>query len=307
MELWQLKQLQALPLEVKILKTQQRIREWYEHWNGQVYVSFSGGKDSTVLLDLVRELYPEVPAVFVDTGLEYPEIKEFVKGFDNVEILRPEKTFKQVLDEYGYPIISKEVAECVEQARKSYTTGKYIYRVQRLEGTLLTKDGKLSGYNIPHYKYLLDADFKISAKCCLINKKNPIKKYEKRTGRKAFIGMLTDEGALRKQSYLKNGCNAFNSKRPTSNPLGFWTEQDILAYIILKSLRICSVYGEVILEKGKYVLTGLKRTGCMFCMFGVHLEKGENRFQLMKRTHPKIYNYCINDLKCGGRFLIILT
>ena len=108
MELWQLKQLQALPLEVKILKTQQRITEWYEYWGGQVYVSFSGGKDSTVLLHLVRELYPEVPAVFVDTGLEYPEIKEFVKTFDNVVTLRPKKSFKEVIETEGFPVISKK-------------------------------------------------------------------------------------------------------------------------------------------------------------------------------------------------------
>ena len=57
--------MQSLPLEAKIVKSQLRIREWYEYWNGEVYVSFSGGKDSTVLLHLVRELYPDVPLCFV--------------------------------------------------------------------------------------------------------------------------------------------------------------------------------------------------------------------------------------------------
>lgn len=81
--------LQSLPLELKIAKTKLRIKEWYERYCGNVYVSFSGGKDSTVLLYLVRELYPDVPAVYVDTGLEYPEIKSFVNTFDNVIILKP--------------------------------------------------------------------------------------------------------------------------------------------------------------------------------------------------------------------------
>lgn len=94
MERWELQQLQGLPLDIKILKTQQRIREWYEHWGGQVYVSFSGGKDSTVLLHLVRELYPDVPAVFVDTGLEYPEIRAFVKTFENITRLYPQNTIE---------------------------------------------------------------------------------------------------------------------------------------------------------------------------------------------------------------------
>ena len=114
----QLRQLQALPLNIKIRKTEQRIREWYEHWEGNVYVSFSGGKDSTVLLDIVRHLYPNVPAVFSDTGLEYPEINEFVKTFPNVTIVRPKHSFKKILTKYGYPIISKEVAECVHHAKK---------------------------------------------------------------------------------------------------------------------------------------------------------------------------------------------
>ena len=114
----QLKQLQALPLNIKIRKTEQRIREWYEHWEGNVYVSFSGGKDSTVLLDIVRHLYPNVPAVFSDTGLEYPEIKEFVKTFPNVTIVRPKHSFKEILTKYGYPIISKEVANTVDNASR---------------------------------------------------------------------------------------------------------------------------------------------------------------------------------------------
>ena len=114
----QLKQLQALPLDIKIRKTEQRIREWYEHWEGGVYVSFSGGKDSTVLLDIVRRLYPDVPAVFSDTGLEYPEIKEFVKTFPNVTIVRPKHSFKEILTKYGYPIISKEVANTVDNASR---------------------------------------------------------------------------------------------------------------------------------------------------------------------------------------------
>ena len=94
MKLEELKLMQNYPLWMKVEKTKQRIREWYEYYNGEVYVSFSGGKDSTVLLHIVRSVYPDVEAVFSDTGLEYPEIKEFVKSFDNVTIVRPEMSFK---------------------------------------------------------------------------------------------------------------------------------------------------------------------------------------------------------------------
>lgn len=113
-----LKMRQALPLEVKVRMTQQRIREWINEFGVDgVYVSFSGGKDSTVLLHIARQIYPDIKAVFVDTGLEYPEIREFVKTFDNVDWIKPKKNFKRVIQEYGYPVISKDVAQCVYDVR----------------------------------------------------------------------------------------------------------------------------------------------------------------------------------------------
>ena len=114
--------MQAAPLSVKIRMTERRIRDWVDEYgiNG-VYVSFSGGKDSTVLLHIARNIYPEMKAAFVDTGLEYPEIRQFVKKFDNVDWIKPELTFRQVLEKYGYPFISKEVSECVDGARKYLT------------------------------------------------------------------------------------------------------------------------------------------------------------------------------------------
>lgn len=175
---YDLKQMQSLPLSAKVVMTKQRIIDWYEFWDGKVYVSFSGGKDSTVLLHLVRSIYPDVEAIFVDTGLEYPEIKQFVKGIDNVTILRPEKTFKQVIEEYGYPVASKEVSECVGQAIRSIqkNNGSYAYRLKKLKGEFLDKNGHKSTYNIPQWEFLLKAPFKISQECCSVMKKRPVKK-----------------------------------------------------------------------------------------------------------------------------------
>ena len=111
--------MQSWPLERKIRVTQTRIMEWYHHYNGQVYVSFSGGKDSTVLLDLARRIYPDIEAVFIDTGLEYPEIKKFVKTFDNVTTIRPEMKFQDVIKKHGYPVISKAVSSAVEDGKRN--------------------------------------------------------------------------------------------------------------------------------------------------------------------------------------------
>ena len=129
-----LKYLQSLPLDLKVMMTKQRIREWVAHYgeNG-VCVSFSGGKDSTVLLHLVRELYPNVKAVFSDTGLEYPEIREFVKTIDNVDWVKPELTFREIVVKHGYPVFSKEISETIWYARKIARGGGYTQKQKRQE------------------------------------------------------------------------------------------------------------------------------------------------------------------------------
>lgn len=297
--------LQAQDLELKVMLTKQRIREWVTAFSSQgVYVSFSGGKDSTVLLHLVRSIYPDVEAVFVNTGLEYPEIQRFVKTFDNVRILYPKKTFKQVICEYGYPIIGKEVAQVICEARKADNTGKYSYRLKRLNGTLTDKYGNKSAYCCEKYAPLVDTDFLISNKCCVIMKERPAKQFEKEFDKKPIIATMTEESRAREQAWLKTGCNAFEATRQLSKPMSFWSEQDVLRYIKENNVQIAPVYGEICADKDgqlafddcacKLYTTGCDRTGCIFCGFGAHLEKGEGRFQRLKRTHPKQYDFCIN-------------
>ena len=312
-EAYELKQMQSLPLDIKIRMTKERIEQWYEHWDGMVYVSFSGGKDSTVLKHIVDSMYDDVPSLFVNTGLEYPEIQKFAMSQKNVVTIRPEMRFDEVIKKYGYPVVSKEVAQTVCEAKKNAQTGKYAYRIKKLNGELIGKNGKPSTYNIPQWKFLLDAPYDISHKCCDVMKKKPAKTYEKITGRKAIIGTLASESTLRKTQWVRYGCNAFESKRPTSQPLSFWTEQDILHYIKQFDVPYCSVYGEIVpVDDGEQFngqlttfdvlndyegtllkTTGCDRTGCIFCMFGCHLEKEPNRFQRLKETHPRQYEYCI--------------
>ena len=321
-----LRQMQSLPLEAKILMTQRRIRDWVDYWNGDVYVSFSGGKDSTILKHIVDDMYDDIPAVFVNTGLEYPEIQTFVREIkagkygcfnSDVEIIRPAMRFDEVIQKYGYPVVSKEVSQVIEEARKHLLTGKYTYRMKRLNGELLDKNGNKSMYNCEKWKFLLDSDFKISNKCCDVMKKHPIKKYERSTKRKGIIGTMAAEGLAREQAWMKSGCNAYESKRPLSKPLSFWTEQDVLHYIKQFNVPYCPVYGDIQVKRNPETLdnqinlidylgcyeaedtlgtTGCDRTGCMFCMFGCHLEKEPNRFQRMKQTHPKQYEYCMDKL-----------
>ena len=151
-----------------------------------------------------------------------------------------------------------------------------------------------------------DTLFVISSKCCSVMKKQPIRSYQRQTHLVPYVGTLAEESKLREQAWYKHGCNAFDSKKPISQPLSFWTEQDILQFIKDNGIEIASVYGDIVtVDKfgfeyeslltpcGKLKCTGCNRTGCIFCGFGAHLDKGESRFQRLAKTHPKQYEYCM--------------
>ena len=396
--------LQALPLEVKVMKTKQRIREWVDHFGEEgVYVSFSGGKDSLALLHIVREMYPNIKAMHVNTGLEFPEIEKFVAQFNNVDIIKPKMTFVETVKKYGYPLISKEVAECVYGARKylnyvieqnnisqtdrqtdrqtisgtsrsivsyadvvstrnaierryggvglsetsqtllesellmelltqDYTKTIDNLRVQRLMG-INRKDGKATAETIPsakdrsafsceRYQFMLDAPFEVCQQCCRIIKKNPAHQYCKDTGRMPITAQTASESRLRTQAWLKNGCNGFDLKYPISNPMSFWFENDILTYLKMHDIKLCSVYGDIVSDdeesmqlslddiygtgifdqkRPEYHTTGCGRTGCVACGFGLHHEscKEKSRIQnIIDFSNPKYADWMLR----GGKF-----
>ena len=273
---------QSLPLQYKIDMSCEKIEQWHNHWSGKIYVAFSGGKDSTVLLDIVRNkaFIPDakdVPACFCDTGLEYPEIRDFVKTIDNVVWEKPKLTFPEVIEKYGYPVISKEQSRYLFEYQTS--------RSEKLKNTRLNGNrwgmGKISN----KWRFLMDAPFKIGHKCCDKLKKYPAHQYEKRTGLHPMIGTMVEESFMRRSTYLTYGCNAYETNRPTSTPLAFWTEKDVWEYIRKYNLPYSKIYD-----------MGYVRTGCMFCMFGVQSEDNPNRFQKMELTHPKQYKYCMDKL-----------
>ena len=299
-------QMQSLPLSAKIQMTQNRINGWVDEFGEDgVYVSFSGGKDSTVLLDIVRKDYPNIEAVFVNTGLEYPSVRQFALSYDNVTELRPTMNFRDVIIKYGYPVIGKQVSHSVGVARRN-PDGKVMKNI--------FNENKRGKYAMFKYSYLLHAPFLVSEKCCDEMKKKPMKDISKY--KKPIIATMADESNLRKDSWLHNGCNAFDMKHPQSRPMSFWTENDVLEYIYKYKLDISSAYGKVVMRDSaeqidgqatiadmlsdyrncEFCTTGCHRTGCIFCLFGI--TKDKYRFILLAEQEPKLCDYVMR----GGEF-----
>ena len=269
-----LAKLQALSLDDKILYSTVKIKEFYLSQKGRVYVSFSGGKDSTVLLHLVRSIYPDVPAVYIDTGLEFPELRDHVRATEDVTWLKPDKSFRQVILECGYPVVSKQVAKVIDQAQRGLPNG--LNRIS-FEGR----------YGYERYAYLKDAPFRVSDKCCDMMKKKPARAYYRETGRCPYLGMHADESALRRDIWEREGENIETTKIPSSSPLSIWTDDDVWEYIHRYGLTYPSVYDE-----------GYPRTGCVFCMFGITVDRF--RFVRLKNTHPRLHEYCMRPIEQGG-------
>lgn len=237
------------------------------------YVSFSGGKDSTVLLDIVRRFVNrDIKAVFCNTGNEYPEIVRFVRSTENVTIIRPGITVREVIGKYGFPLISKEQSKYIREAKHSKSQ-------KVVEQHLFGKYGKISN----RWQFLIRENFDISEKCCYCLKKRPFYKYERETGEVPLLGIMTEESKLRTGQYLRRGgCNSF-SGRLASFPLSIWREIDIWEYIHRFNISYSPIYN----------VAGVHQTGCMFCGFGAHIEK-ISRFERLYDLHPKAYNVFMN-------------
>lgn len=312
------------PLEVKIKWAVGRLAEFIIEMDGQVYNTFSGGKDSRTVKDLIDGIYdgrfghylpphilkkvlsyPKPTDAFCNTGLEFPEIVKYIKSFEGVEILKPKMGFTRVISEIGVAIGSKKIARMIMDLRKpteKNAASRHLYL------TGIKRDGTTSShFKLPKiWHKLIDAPFKVSNKCCDIFKKDPFKIYQQRTGFKPIIGTTTSESASRKLAYYSTGCNSFEEGKEKCRPISIFTETDIWEYAAMFNIRHCEVYydREVMVEQldGTFVLRflkGEKSTGCTFCLFGLHLDdkKVNNRIQRLAISHPKYYDIVVN--KCG--------
>ena len=258
----------------------------------QIFISSSFGKDSIVLIDLVNRLFPKIPIVYVDTGIEPPSCVELAEVYDNVTILYPKKDIEQVTHEYGYMIPQgKDKASAIEQVRRNLHDEKYdTWRVKQMRGE---RKGAMWDYS--DCTDILVAPFKISDKCCYWLKKSPINSFINKTQYKySFNGVTVEESQHRRNAILKNG---FINKNVCS-PIAHWTVNDVLKYIKDNGLPLPHCYGEIIEENGEYRTELFQRNGCLCCPIGSHLES-PNKFQLLREFDKETWDYIINDLGYG--------
>ena len=277
-----LKEMQQWTFEQKLCHTIENI-QIFANRMGKVAVSFSGGKDSTVLLDICRRYCEnDMNAFFINTTNEYPEIISFVKTFDNVDFVEPKLNFKKIIEQYGFPLISKQNA---------------LYFRQIKHGSQKLKELRLRNNSFPwslsqkYRRFLCIENLELSEQCCDVLKKRPANKYVKDNEIKGvFIGTRVEESRQRMVSWSKLGtCNNYTGGK--SNPLSIWNQKDIDQYIAASKLSICELYSQ-----------GFERTGCMFCGFGCTAGINDFRFTYLKEKRPKLYEYMMNISNNGITF-----
>lgn len=279
MTMQELQERQQWTLDQKIDHCVGTIENFISRTGHDVYVSFSGGKDSTILLDIARRYVSKtMPAVFCNTGNEYPEILKFVRQTENVTWLHLKTTMVQIIQKEGFPLVSKEVSEKIRQIR--HTNSDKLRNI-RLYGY---KDRPRTMARCPlKWQFLKDAQFDISERCCDELKKKRFKQYEKETGLYPLIGTTAAESRLRAMQYLRRGgCSAFNSKRPRSFPISIFTEKDIMEYAKRFNIKLCPIYND----------PNVRQTGCMLCGFGA--DQDPHHFDFVFRHYPKAYQYFMN-------------
>jgi 3'-phosphoadenosine 5'-phosphosulfate sulfotransferase (PAPS reductase)/FAD synthetase len=295
---------QELSLEQKILKSKELIKSYYEEHNGAMSVAYSGGKDSRVVLHLVRSLYPDIIGVFCNTTNEKKEILEYVKNTPNIKTLLPKKGFIRVMKEDGFPMISKRVCKQIN-ALKYPTDNNATIRNLYLTGFTALGRYLPKERVAKKWRFLENEPFEVTAKCCEVLKHEPARRFEKESGLVPITGLMAVESSQRESHIIKNGYMLKNTLRA----IGFWTEKDIWDYAKLNNIRFAENYYDRWID-GIFV-KGDKRSGCEYCLMGYAFEttkkrradkEYQNRLQISKICDPKRYEKMMKVVNNGITF-----
>ncbi|CAA6807585.1 MAG: Unknown protein [uncultured Sulfurovum sp.] len=263
----------VMGLQIKVDAAKKVLIKAYNENNGKLFISYSAGKDSTILRHIALSLYPDLEVVFSNTSNELKEVLEYAKKTPNVIIVNPKMNFKQVIMKYGFPLVSKEISQKVNEIKRTH--GKRT-RLKRMYGDH-KNNGKLSN----KWRFLAEQSFDVTEKCCKILKKDPLENWGKSRNLKPIIALMKDESNLRKQLslYGKDDGNKIYPFLKTG-----WTEEDIFLYADLHNIRFAECYYDRIVDG--VLVKKRDRTGCEYCMFGIDQEKTD-RFERSRILTPK--------------------
>ena len=270
---------QQMDYAFKVKYAKIRAWEFYDHPDvaGSCYVAV-GGLDSITLLLFLRSIGIDVPAISV-SSLEDKSIQLIHKQL-GVKPLKPLKSKVEVLREYGWPVISKEVAGKISllqnpseknaTVRHAIITGETGAYGGFRTGTRMKLAQKwleiFGGYENENegvsYK---TPDFLVSDKCCYYLKEKPCSDYAKETGSFPYMGLMASEGGRRHKALME-------------------------------------IYGEIVRDAdGTLRTTKAQRTGCSMCGFGVHMEKRPHRFDRLWERNPKEWEMWMNHVMQDDR------
>lgn len=270
---------QALPIEIKEAMSRQRIRDFVnEYGEENIAVCYSGGIDSVFALAFARKYYPKIKAISV-IGIECKQNIKLIQKTENVEIVPLKYSQQQIIDKFGYPVVSKKTAKAIQRLQNPSEKNK---KSRELALTGITSQGrKASSYKLANkWRFLVEAPFQISAKCCYYMKETALQNYAKEKKHSTIVATIAEESKERMDGYARRGCTTFG-ELGYSTPFAFWTKQDILRWIVNEKIEISKAYGEVKEKDGVLYTTKADRTGCPICMFGMQYDKEPNRFQIM--------------------------
>ena len=304
--------LQSLPYEVKVGKAKQRIREFIQGCDQLGYDTHVsvGGLDSITLLCLIRSMHIDIPAVSVSVLEDKSIIR--VHNQLGVTMLRPLKNKHEILQEEGFPVISKKIATKImalqEPTEKNATIRHAIITGECGEkGHFATNSAMqlpkrwlelFGGYENEnegvHYQV---PPFKVSSRCCEIMKEKPCDLWAAEHNSKPFLGLMASEGGRRQEALEEHGCNYFGKTTIRSAPFAPFLRNDLLQLALDLNVPIPEIYGTIERDlNGNLYTTGAQRTGCEMCGFGIHMEKRPHRFDKLYDRNPKAWDYWMNNV-----------
>lgn len=318
----QMTAMQALPYEVKVKRAELRAREFVEKLDDMglnAHVSV-GGLDSIVLLLFLRSIGIDVPAISV-SALEDKSIQRIHRELGIIPIA-PGKPKVQILQEYGFPVISKKIAGRIETLQKPTDKNKTVrHAIITGECGAQGNYAKNSRMKLPQkwlelfagyenenegVNYQI-APFKVSNKCCLYMKEKPCDLWAREHNSKPFLGLMASEGGQREEALTEHGCNYFGKGVIRSAPFTPFLRQDLLQLAIDLAAPVPEIYGTIERRPdGTLYTTGAQRTGCSMCGFGVHMETRPHRFDQLRVRNPKEWEFwmyrCCTDPETGEKF-----